>query len=213
MSFLWALAWAPLVVFVAWRVKRRLRYLHRYGYHGRHHAFRRRSHWGHDFAGDYRHDGHGFSEDEQHGWGGHRFGGGFGAGMGQVFQRGFAWRRRGRSLFGLFRHIDASPGQEKAILKLVDDLLAKLGDARADFVASRRELAAALSGDEIDSAALDAVFLRNTELFVKLSRELQSALVSTHQTLDADQRKLLAEVVAHGLSGRPSYAPHPAYAL
>lgn len=200
MGWVWALAWVPLVMFVGWRVKRRLRYLHRYGYYGRHHHFRGHHHGWRNFDGE-QGWGHTFGDE------GHGFGHAFGAG------RGFGRRRRGRVLFGLFRQIDASPGQEKAILKLVDDIAAKLGDARADFLASRRDLAAALQKDEIDSAALDAVFLRNTELFVALSRELQSALVSAHQTLDSDQRKLLAEVIAHGFGGRPSYAPHPAYAL
>ena len=198
MGWLWAFAWVPLVMFVGWRVKRRLRYLHRYGYYGRHPHFHGHHHGFRGFHGEH---GAEFGDDEPCFV--HALRGG----------RGFGRRRRGRILFGLFRQIDASPGQEKAILKLVDELAAKLGDARADFLASRRDLAAALEKEEIDSAALDAVFLRNTELFVSLSRELQSALVSAHQALDSDQRKALAQLIAHGFGGRPSYAPHPAYAL
>jgi hypothetical protein len=217
MGFLWAIFWVPLVMFVVWRVRRRMWFLRHYG-HGRH--FQRR-HGYHARRGrfDDEEDSMGFG-DGSHEFGDRRgFGEGF-RGFGEGFRgfgegfRGFARRRgRGRLLFGLFRRLDASPGQEKAISKLVEQISAKLGDARGEFMATRRDLAAALEAEVLDGAALDAVFLRNTELFVKLSRELQTALVGVHEALDGDQRKLLAELLAYGFSGRPGYSTHPAYAL
>ena len=105
---------------------------------------------------------------------------------------------RGGLLAGLFRRLDTTPGQEKALRDLVQGLGSSLGAARAEFMASRRELATALSGETVDGATLDRAFQRHTELFGKLSSELKSALASAHQTLDAEQRKYLAELIGQG---------------
>lgn len=161
MHWFWALAWVPVVFFVARRVRRRHHFMRHYW--ARRHGFRHAD-YGH-------HHPHGY------GWG----------------------RRRSRHfLFGLFQELDATPGQEKAILKLVNSFSERLRETLPGLSAVRKELAAALGGDVLDTAALDAVFLRNTELFVKLSHELQKGLAEVHATLDSEQRQLLAQALADG---------------
>jgi Spy/CpxP family protein refolding chaperone len=117
--------------------------------------------------------------------------------------------RRGRFLFDLFRRLDATPGQEKAILKVAEEFRARLHASQRELDVARRDLAVALGGDELDNDAFDAAFLRNTELFVRFSREVQEALVSVHQTLDPAQRRVLSELVADGSFGPCLYGAHP----
>lgn len=142
---------------------------------------------------------------------------GYGRGYGhylarRTFERSY-WShdapRRGRFLFDLFRRLDATPGQEKAILKVAEEIQARVNESRRELETARRDLAAALGGDELDSTAFDAAFLRNTELFVRLSREVQSALINVQQTLDPAQRKVLAELIADGSFGPCLYGAHP----
>jgi hypothetical protein len=179
MGWFWAIFWVPAMFFMVSRVRRRMRYLGG----GRPCMYRRHRH-----ARRYR-DYDDDDEDERD-WDD------FAArGFDQV-REGFGRRRRGL-LSGLFRRLDTTPGREKAIRGLLDQLGASLGDARSEFMGARRQLAAALEG-ELDGPALDAAFTRNGELFSKLSAELKAALRSLHDTLDRDQRKLLAELLSQG---------------
>lgn len=105
---------------------------------------------------------------------------------------------RSRLLFGVFRRLDATPGQEKAILALAEAVAQQLRDSRKELDGARRELAAALGGEALDPLAFDAAFARGGELFTRLSRELQHALAELHEVLDPEQRKQLAEWLADG---------------
>lgn len=124
----------------------------------------------------------------------------YGYGYGPIFHRFDPYRPRGRAryLYGLFRRLDTTPGQEKAIVGVMNGLFDRLGASRGELVAARKDLAAALAGDELDVAAFDEVFLRGNEWFAKLSHELQSALIQVHETLAPEQRKQLAELLADG---------------
>jgi Spy/CpxP family protein refolding chaperone len=113
------------------------------------------------------------------------------------FRSRHARGRRG-FLYGLFRRLDTTPGQEKAIVGLVDGVREQLGDVRTEFAAARRELAAALACDVLDPATLEAAFRRHTELLGKLGRDVQAALIGVHEALDPEQRKQLAELLADG---------------
>jgi hypothetical protein len=184
MGWFWAIFWVPAAFFLASRVRRRLRYL------GGPCMYRRHRHFGR-----YRDHGYRDHDEDERDWDG------FGAHGFEGLSAGFG-RRRGL-LSGLFRRLDTTPGQEKVIRELFEQLGGSLGDARAEFMAARRQLAVALEGD-LDGAALEAAFTRNGELFSKLSTELKAALRSLHETLDRDQRKLLAELLSVGLGrGRP----------
>jgi Spy/CpxP family protein refolding chaperone len=120
-------------------------------------------------------------------------------------------RGRRRLLYGLFRRLDTTPGQEKAIVDLMNGVREHLSEARAELVAARRELAAALGGEVLDAAALEAAFRRGNEQFTRLSRDLQTALAGVHEALDPEQRRQLAELLADGSLNPRLYGAH-AYA-
>lgn len=133
---------------------------------------------------------------------------------GHGFGHGHGRRSRGRRglFYGLFRRLDTTPGQEKAIVDLVDGVRARLSEARGELASARRELAAALGGEVLDPAALDAAFRRANELYARLSKDVQQALAGVHEALDPEQRRQLAELLADGSFNPRLYGPHPAYA-
>lgn len=112
-----------------------------------------------------------------------------------------AHRRRGRTLFGLFRRLDVSPGQEKALSEMVERIRERLDDALPELRDARKQVAAALDAEVLDQPALDAAFARSGELAEKLSRELRDAIASAHGLLDPEQRRILAAWLAEGWFG------------
>lgn len=115
------------------------------------------------------------------------------------------FRRRGRGLLFLFRRLDLSPGQEKAVVKLSETLRAELRRARPELVAARKDLAAAFASEELDAGVLEALFEGHRALLSELTRGLWAALSEVHALLDADQRARLAEMIADG-SFHPRWA-------
>jgi Spy/CpxP family protein refolding chaperone len=145
-------------------------------------------------------------------WGGGSFRDGWGDGFGFAHGPGhFRPRGRRRLLYGLFRRLDTTPGQEKAIVDLMNGVRERLSEARGELVAARRELAAALGGEVLDPAALEAAFRRGNEQFARLSRDVQTALAGVHEALDPEQRRQLAELLADGSLNPRLYGAH-AYA-
>ncbi|MCB9679271.1 MAG: Spy/CpxP family protein refolding chaperone [Alphaproteobacteria bacterium] len=144
------------------------------GHHG-HHRF----HGRHGF-----HGGHG-----GHGWRGHHGGHGEGG-----FQ---SERRRGRGRHGFSRaaseifkrHLDLDEDQAD----LVDHALADLRKAVHEFgdtlKAGRADLGAAFAGEQVDDAALAALFSTQDEEVARFRREAVSALKQIHAVLDPDQRE------------------------
>lgn len=143
-------------------------------------------------------------------WGG-PFRDGWGDGLGHGRRHFHHFRGRRRLLYGLFRRLDTTPGQEKAIVELMNGVRDRLGEARGELAAARRELAAALGGEVLEAAALEAAFRRGNEQFARLSRELQAALAGVHEALDPEQRQQLAELLADGSLNPRLYGTH-AYA-
>jgi Spy/CpxP family protein refolding chaperone len=119
--------------------------------------------------------------------------------FGPHFARGY--RKRGRFLFGLFRRLDVSPGQEKALIEMAERIREHMDDTLPELRAARKEVAAALGSEVLDQSAVDAAFARSAELAEKLSRELREAIGSVHQLLDAEQRRVLAAWIADGSFG------------
>ncbi len=114
--------------------------------------------------------------------------------------RGF--RQRGRFLWGMFRRLDVSPGQEKALIEMVERMRERVDEALPELNEARKQVAAALDGEVLDQPALDAAFARSSELAEKLARELREMIASAHGLLDPEQRRLLAKWLADGWFGR-----------
>ena len=116
------------------------------------------------------------------------------------FGRG-GFRQRGRFMFGLFRRLDVSPGQEKALIEMVERIRERVDEALPELNDARKQVAAALDSEVLDQPALDAAFARSSELAEKLARELREMIASAHGLLDPEQRRMVAEWLAAGWFG------------
>jgi uncharacterized membrane protein len=147
----------------------------------------------HAFGGGPFFHGHGYG----YGHGGYGYGHGYGRGRGQRWggYGGGPGFGAGRALFA---HLDTTPGQEKAIAQAVGTLREHLEGSRDELRGARKDLAAALGGDVLDTAALEAALGRGQAVTQTFARELSRALADVHGVLDGEQRKQLAELIADG---------------
>jgi hypothetical protein len=109
-------------------------------------------------------------------------------------------RRRGRGwmLGRLFARLGTTPEQERLLVDEVDALRGGLQGLREGLFASREELAAALAAEKLDPSALDALWAKELARAESVKRSAVEALARFHASLDARQRKLLAEMVRAG---------------
>lgn len=116
-------------------------------------------------------------------------------------------RRRGRrgALRGLFARLDTTPGQEKAIVSLLEQARGIVRDKRADLRASRRELAAVFGSEVLDRDALEHGFDEPRRVLDALQRDLVTLVAGLHEVLDDRQRRMVGELIADGTLGRGSY--------
>jgi uncharacterized membrane protein len=98
-------------------------------------------------------------------------------------------------LRALFRKIDASPSQERAIVAEVDKLTDRVRDAKASAREARGDLAAALRGPELDDAALGAVLGRIDAAVGDARAAVIDALRGVHGVLDDRQRTQVADAL------------------
>lgn len=114
-----------------------------------------------------------------------------------------AWRRhRGGGpawmVRRLSRRLDATPAQERVLAEEVEALRQAVSDLRGDLFASREDLARALGAERLDPSALDAVTARGASRLDALRARLAASLARVHESLDARQRQVLAELVRSG---------------
>ena len=133
-----------------------------------------------------------------HGHGGHHCGGGR--------MRGF---RSGRGRFILNRlldRLDTTPGQEKVIREAFDTLMEELYDARGEFRGTRADIAQAIRSENLERAAIEAVFTRHDQVIDRVRQHALDAFSKVHETLDDRQRKILADLIESG-PFRRSFGP------
>jgi Spy/CpxP family protein refolding chaperone len=106
------------------------------------------------------------------------------------------FRRRGRVLDPLFRELDASPGQERVMAELAEKLRSAFSGAHGAAGDLRRELAALFDAPTLDEARLADVVTRGQTLVQGLGDELRTALAALHGSLDPEQRRVLAQLLA-----------------
>jgi uncharacterized membrane protein len=131
------------------------------------------------------------------GWGGRGWGrhGGWGERHGGS---GPFWLR------GVFARLDTTPGQEKVIREVVDELREHGRDLRGEFGRGRSDLADALRADTVDATALGDAFARHDDALERARKAAVGALAKLHDALDERQRKLLAQ----WLEGRGGGGPY-----
>jgi Spy/CpxP family protein refolding chaperone len=126
-----------------------------------------------------------------HHWGRDRFGG----------HRGHPMHGRGRSrmrrmmMHRLFRELDASPAQERAILAELDQLEQRVRAAGELVRDSKTELAQVVASPQLDEAALAAVTSRYDSATADVREAGVGTLRAIHALLDDVQRTRLAELM------------------
>jgi hypothetical protein len=125
----------------------------------------------------------------RHRWYGHGYGygGWHGRGWGP---RAFFWR--------LLRRIDATPAQEKVFRDEVVSFIDAARGMRDTWRASRSELAGALRDESLDRGKLEALYRKQDELIAALRQRVSESLGRVHETLDAQQRRTVADLVESG---------------
>ena len=108
-------------------------------------------------------------------------------------------------LRALFARLDTTPGQEKAIVALLDAARERARGSRGELREVRREVAAVLGSDVLDRDALEAALVRPRQLANALQQELVTLLTAVHEQLDDKQRRVLGELLADGSLLRGSY--------
>jgi Spy/CpxP family protein refolding chaperone len=98
----------------------------------------------------------------------------------------------------LFERLETSPGQEKVIVKTVEEVTEAFAKVRDEVGPSRAALGRALRGEQFDGAAVREMFTRHDVAFDNLRRTVQGGLAQVHEALDPRQRRELADLIEHG---------------
>jgi Heavy-metal resistance len=122
----------------------------------------------------------------RHGRGWHGYRRGWGGGYGYGPRAGLRF---------LFERLDTSPGQEKVILGVVEDVWRTKREVGEEFVKSRGDVARAMRGERFDEAALDEAFARQDALLAKMRATMKAALTTVHEALDERQRKVAGDML------------------
>ena len=120
--------------------------------------------------------------------------------------------RRRWMMRGLFRRIDATPAQERAIVAEMEKLEDRVHAAKAGVHDARGDLAAAVRGPVLDDAALGAVLGRVDAAIGEVRSAMIDALRGVHGVLDDRQRSRIADLVERrgGWRRGPGPGPGPA---
>ena len=144
----------------------------------------------------------------------HRCGHGF-HGYGWYGPYGDGMRRHGARrrwmMHALFRRIDATPAQERAIVAELEKLEDRVHAAKAGVHEARGDLAAALRGPVLDDAALGAVLGRVDAAIGEVRSAVIGALRGVHGLLDDRQRGQIADLLERrgGWRRGPTSGPAP----
>lgn len=104
-------------------------------------------------------------------------------------------------LHAMLMRIDASPAQERAILREVEKAEERLHATKGALRETRGDLGAALRGPVLDDAALGAVLGRVDAATAEARAALLDALRNLHGFLDERQRGQVADILETGLRG------------
>lgn len=113
-------------------------------------------------------------------------------------------RRRGLGGHWLFRKLDASPGQEKALRGALNEARDVALEMREDGREARQALAALFRAETLEHEVLERWLEERAERFNALKLRLFSQLQAVHAALDPEQR----ERVARWLSTRRGLLGH-----
>jgi uncharacterized membrane protein len=91
--------------------------------------------------------------------------------------------------------LEATPGQEKAILAAIDELKATASELRGTGRDVRSEIARAVRGPLLDDVVLEGATARLDDATLKIRAAVKTAIVKIHEALDDRQRKMLGDMI------------------
>lgn len=103
---------------------------------------------------------------------------------------------------GMFVRLDTTPGQEKAILAILERARERSRGLKRELQRTRKEIAALLGSEVLDRAALEARLSEPKQVLDRAGAELVEALSAIHELLDERQRRVLGELLADGSLSR-----------
>ena len=156
--------------------------------------------WGRHHRGGCGYGGYGGGYGEHGGWGRRGWGGwdghpgehgGWGGGFGgpPVFLR------------MLFRRLETTPGQEKAIVAAYEELREAGQKTRGELRAARSEIAKAMRSPAIDEVLFGEMFARHDTALETLRKAGIGAIARVHDALDERQRARFADLIESGPGG------------
>jgi len=133
-------------------------------------------------------------------------------GLVKVLRRGHGWQghwghqsyasRYGRGggrrrwfMRSVFERLDTTPGQEKAIVHALDELLENKGLLRDEAEHTRADLARVIAGGFVDDASLEDTFARHDRLLAQVRVSFVEALKKATEALDERQREQLGDLL------------------
>lgn len=106
---------------------------------------------------------------------------------------------RGKAiLWEAFRRLDTTPGQEKVIRAVIDDLRARRRAIRGELEKARGDAARAMRGEQWDENALGEAVARIDGSVEATRKAIVEAMAKTHEVLDDKQRNILADLIERG---------------
>lgn len=111
--------------------------------------------------------------------------------------RGFGGPRRWMTR-RLFEYLDTTPGQEKVLAQVMDEVEKKAWAARDQLHGGRSAFARAVQGEHFDGAAVGDAFDSQQAALEELKKTLREGMAKVHEALGPEQRRRLAELIEHG---------------
>jgi len=108
-----------------------------------------------------------------------------------------------------FERLDTTPGQEKAIVAAVEELVAVGKGVHKDGKAVRAEVAAAIGQPVLDEGALAGAEAKIQASFETIRDASLGALRKIHEALDPAQRRKLGELIESGPRFAHRWRGHP----
>jgi len=98
----------------------------------------------------------------------------------------------------LFEALDTTPGQEKVLDEVLDDMEKKAWAARDQFKGARGAYARAVRGEHFDNAAVSEAFDAQQGAVEELKKSLREGMAKVHEALRPEQRTQLSELIEFG---------------
>jgi hypothetical protein len=117
-------------------------------------------------------------------------------------ERGGPWNRGRGMIYSMLGRLEATPGQEKAILAAIDELKSTASELRGTGRDVRSEVARAVRGPLLDDVVLEGATARIDDATLKVRGALKTAIVKIHEALDDRQRKMLGDMIDTSFRGR-----------